>query len=242
MAPRALARRKSASPPLRKYDRRLGEILRHATEVFCEKGFAAASIRDISRASGTSLAGLYYYFKSKDHLLFLIQQEAFSTLTTSLEEKLAGVSGPEQAIRTFIENHVEQFVGNPKQAQVLSHESDTLKGPYQAEIAALKKKYYRQCLTIVEQLKSTRQLQGINSRLAVLSLFGMMNWIYTWYNPSVDGDWKEIAGQMSSIFLQGVLGTFPAGEVAGDGIRKPAPQRKQNVLPASREKPASPAP
>ncbi len=225
MALRSLARPKSASSPDSKFDRRLGEILHHATQVFCEKGFAAASIRDISRASGTSLAGLYYYFKSKDHLLFLIQEQAFSTLIQRLEDRLAAVSDPEQAIRTFIENHLELFVGNPKQQQVLSHESDTLKGPLQTEITSLKRKYYRQCLTLVEQLKTARQLENLNSRLAVLSLFGMMNWIYTWYNPVVDGDWKEIAGQMSSIFLNGVLGGFGEAIAAG-GNRKSAPQRK----------------
>ena len=203
-------REKAPPTPVRNYDRRLSEILRCATEVFCDKGFAAASIRDISRASGSSLAGLYYYFKSKDHLLFLIQQEAFSSLLAALEKKLAGARDPEQALRTFIENHLEHFVGNPKQAQVLSHESDTLKGPYQEEITALKRKYYRECLSLVEQLQQTRplrgQLRGMNSRLAVLSLFGMMNWIYTWYNPAVDGNWKGIADHMATIFLNGVLG------------------------------------
>ena len=202
------ARPRASRPETSRYNRRLGEILRQATEVFCEKGFTAASIRDISRASGTSLAGLYYYFESKDHLLFLVQREAFSTLNTGLESKLQGVSDPEQAIHIFISNHLEHFVANRKQAQVLSHESDTLKGPYQTEIAALKRQYYRRCLALVEQLQRERRLARMNSRLAVLSLFGMMNWIYTWYNPAVDGDWKEMAYQMTSLFLKGALGGF----------------------------------
>ncbi|MBI2817696.1 MAG: TetR/AcrR family transcriptional regulator [Acidobacteria bacterium] len=212
----------SSAPQDSKYDRKLHEILHHATQVFCEKGFAAASIRDISRASGTSLAGLYYYFKSKDHLLFIIQQQAFTTLIQRLETRLSTVAEPEEAIRAFIENHMEHFVGDPKQAQVLSHESDTLKGQYQLEITSLKRKYYRQCLTIVEQLKAARQLSRLNSRLAVLSLFGMMNWIYTWYNPIVDGDWKEISSQMSSIYLNGVLGGFESELTA-------APSKKTNT-------------
>ena len=198
----------TASPEPSRYDKRLREILQRATEVFCEKGFAAASIRDISRASGTSLAGLYYYFDSKDHLLFLVQQEAFSTLIAGLEGKLQGITDPEQAIRVFVSNHLEHFVANRKQAQVLSHESDTLKEPYQREIATLKRQYYRRCLALVEQLQQKRRLPRMNPRLAVLSLFGMMNWIYTWYNPAVDGDWKEMAHQMTSIFLQGVIGGF----------------------------------
>ena len=195
----------SIAPTDTKFDRKLAEILRHATAVFCEKGFAAASIRDISKASGTSLAGLYYYFESKDHLLYLIQKRAFSSLMAGLEERLSSAKTPEESIHVIVENAMHHFVGNPKEAKVLSHESDMLAGPYQAEIALLKRKYYRQCLEVMDRFKSERRLDNLNSRLAVLSLFGMMNWIYTWYNPSVDGDWQEIADQMSSIFLNGVL-------------------------------------
>ena len=211
-APRSRVRDSSRPPAGRpetsRYDQRLGEILQQATEVFCEKGFAAASVRDISRASGTSLAGLYYYFKSKDHLLFLIQRDAFTTLLTGLENKLEGVADPEEAIRVFIANHLAHFVTHRQQAQVLTHESETLQGDYQAAITTLKRNYYRKCLALVEQVQKERGLRRMNCRLAVLSLFGMMNWIYTWYNSSVDGDWPEIAEQMTSLFLRGTLGGF----------------------------------
>ncbi len=40
--------------------------------------------------------------------------------------------------------------------------------------------------------------------MAVLSLFGMMNWIYTWYNPRVDAGAEELSGEMGDIFLRGI--------------------------------------
>jgi tetracycline repressor-like protein len=43
-----------------------------------------------------------------------------------------------------------------------------------------------------------------SSRTAVLSLFGMMNWIYTWYRPRVDGDAQELAEQMGDYLLLGL--------------------------------------
>ena len=48
-----------------RFDRRLAEILDYATEIFSDKGYECASMRDLSRLSGISLAGLYYYFESK---------------------------------------------------------------------------------------------------------------------------------------------------------------------------------
>jgi hypothetical protein len=43
--------------------------------------------------------------------------------------------------------------------------------------------------------------------MAVLSLFGMMNWIYTWYNPRIDADAEGLSRGMGDIFLQGISGT-----------------------------------
>jgi len=36
---------------------------------FGRKGYEGASMRDLSRATGMSLAGLYHYFESKERLL-----------------------------------------------------------------------------------------------------------------------------------------------------------------------------
>jgi hypothetical protein len=33
----------------------------------------------------------------------------------------------------------------------------------------------------------------------------MINWIYTWHNPRVDLDAGTMAGEMSNLFLRGVL-------------------------------------
>ena len=45
-----------AQGPDTRFDRRFWEILDYATEVFAEKGYEGASMRDLSRLSGMSLA------------------------------------------------------------------------------------------------------------------------------------------------------------------------------------------
>jgi hypothetical protein len=86
---------------------------------------------------------------------------------------------------------------------VLSHEDQTLKNGYGQEIAAIKREYYRICLELLEELKRAKRLQ-FPSRIAVLSLFGMMNWFYTWHNPRVDADAEALSRQMGDIFLRGI--------------------------------------
>ncbi|MFY9741569.1 MAG: TetR/AcrR family transcriptional regulator [Candidatus Sulfotelmatobacter sp.] len=202
---RVSARRRSAArAPVTRFERRLSEILTHATDVFCEKGYEGASMRDLSRASGMSLAGLYYYFQSKERLLFLIQKHTFTTIVDRLKTRLANVSDPEQRIRIFILNHLEYFLANQAAMKVLSHEDDALRNGFASEVAAIKREYYRICVGLLDELKREQGLQ-FSTRIAVLSLFGMMNWIYTWHNPRVDADAEELARAMSDMFLRGVM-------------------------------------
>lgn len=160
-------------------------------------------MRDLSRATGMSLAGLYYYFESKERLLFLIQKHTFTTIVHRLKARLEGVDDPEQKIRIFVLNHLEYFLDNPESMKVLSHEAEALKNGFAAELAAIKRQYYRSCVGLLEEVKRSRGLQ-FSPRIAVLSLFGMMNWIYTWHNPRVDANAEQIACEMSDIFLRGI--------------------------------------
>ena len=120
-------RHRAATAPVTRYDRRLAEILTHATEVFCKKGYEGASMRDLSRESGMSLAGLYYYFESKERLLYLIQKHTFTTIVQRLKTRLEGVTDPEERIRIFILNHLEYFLASQAAMKVLSHEAEALK-------------------------------------------------------------------------------------------------------------------
>jgi AcrR family transcriptional regulator len=215
--------------PDSRFDRRLGEVLEHATAVFYEKGYEGASMRDLSRESGMSLAGLYYYFENKENLLHMIQRHTFRTVIERLKERLQDVSDPEDRMRIFIANHLEYFLQNMKAMKVLSHEADVLSNECEQDIVAIKREYYRICLTTLQELKRERGVQSTPSggtdgkssrgakastedRTQVLSLFGMMNWIYTWHNSRTDGDAVELARTMGDLFLQGVLGPKNSGQ------------------------------
>jgi AcrR family transcriptional regulator len=186
------------------FDRKLAHILRHAAQVFSDKGYEGASIRDISRAARVSLSGLYYYFESKQKILYLIQLYTFTEIVRRLEQRLAGAPDPGERVRLLVRNHLDYFLRHPVEMKVLSHEAEVLEGSYRREIAAIKKRYYSLALQIFEDLRRSGRVRRVNPRVAVLSLFGMMNWIYTWHNPKVDPSADTIADAMAGIFLEGV--------------------------------------
>src|SRR5436309_253010 len=196
--------RKAQELPDTRFDRRLADVLAHASRIFWEKGYEGASMRDLSRAAGMSLAGLYHYFESKEDLLYLIQKHTFRTIIERLQERLKESKDAEERVHIFIENHLEYFLANKEAMKVLTHEDETLKNGRGAEIRAIKREYYKICLDMLEDLRREKGLQ-FSGRLAVLGLFGMINWIYTWHNPRVDLDAGAMAEEMSSLFLRGVL-------------------------------------
>lgn len=220
------------SPPApdSRFDRRLAEILDFATEIFADKGYEGASMRDLSRLSGISLAGLYYYFESKEKLLYFIQHHTFTTIIERLRARLAASNDPEERIRIFVRNHVDYAVARPKAMKVLSHEDDVLKNGYGAELATIKREYYRICVGLVNDLAKAEGLNqvrsqaaasaGIGTRTAVMGLFGMINWLYTWYNPRVDPDAGTLAREISDVFLRGMRGACAAAnKLQSDGNR-----------------------
>jgi len=206
------------------YDAKLESILRTAAQIFAEKGYHQASIRDIARATRVSLSGLYYYFQSKEELLFLIQDHAFGTLLQNLERLLEGVDDPHGRVRLLIENHLRFFVNNMAEMKVLSHEAESLSGDYRARVNAKKRRLTEIATAILAELRPEGEL---DVRVSTFALFGMMNWLYNWYRPERDLPVEQLAEQMSRLFLGGYLqksgGELPAGaREAAPGESRPS--------------------
>ncbi len=130
-------------------------------------------------------------------------RHTFNTIVKQLRRKLDSAINPEERIRVLIFNHLEYFLANQKAMKVLSHEDEVLKNGFGVEVRSLKREYYRICLAVLDDFRRADRLT-FSPRVAVMSLFGMMNWIYTWYNSRVDGDAAKLAGEMGDIFLRGI--------------------------------------
>jgi AcrR family transcriptional regulator len=189
-----------------KYDQKLVHVLKTSAAIFAEKGYHSTSIRDIARATKMSLSGLYYYFKSKDELLFLIQDYCFSTVIDDCRRLLAGVDDPVHRLKLLIENHLNYFVNNMNEMKVLSHEATSIGGDFFKKVNSKKRQYVDLAMELIEEIARKYRVKGIDIRVATFSLFGMMNWIYNWYNPRKDVDVAGLSQNITRLFLSGFLG------------------------------------
>jgi TetR/AcrR family transcriptional regulator, cholesterol catabolism regulator len=194
------------SPDLSRYDQKLEHILRTSARIFAAKSYHSTSMRDISRATGVSLAGLYHYCKSKEELLFLIQDHCFGCVLARLEERIKGIEDPFEKLRTFIDNHLSFFAANMAEMKVLSHEAESLAGDLHKHVSTKKERYARLARKILREIQEERRTKSqIDLTVATYALFGMMNWIYTWYDSSGKLSVNQLVDNMTKLFLQGFL-------------------------------------
>jgi len=192
-------------PATRHYDEKLQKILKTAAKIFADKGFHKTSVRDISRATRMSLAGLYYYFRTKEELLYLIQERCFVTLLQRWEQAATAETDVRTRIRVFAENHLSFFLHNMHEMKVMAHEDESLTGEFNEKILVLKRRYVKVIMDLIAELRERRDAKGIDLRVATFSLFGMMNWIYTWYQPKRDLPLRQLSEQMLRIYFFGLL-------------------------------------
>ncbi len=204
-----------------RYDQKLEFILRTAARIFAEKSYHSTTMRDISRATKVSLAGLYHYCKSKEELLFLIQDNCFGRVLERLEERLCEVEDPVPKLGIFIENHLSFFAANMAEMKVLSHEAESLRGDLHEHVSSRKDKYTKLARNILLEVQETREnKQQVDLTVATYALFGMMNWIYNWYDPQGQLKVADLATNVLQLFLHGFL-SRGTGESLPGVVQKP---------------------
>jgi TetR/AcrR family transcriptional regulator, cholesterol catabolism regulator len=207
-----------------RFDERLETILRASTVLFAREGYHQASMREIARAAGVSLAGVYHYCDSKERLLFLIQFRAFSALLTEVKAALLGVQDPIEQLRTLIHTHVHYVAQNMPSLKVCTHELEALTGEGFQQVRLVRREYYELARGIIGRILEERQGSPLDVRIATMSLFGMLNWLYRWYDPNRERSPSSLATQIFNQFLPGLLcselaAAWRGGRTAGAGGR-----------------------
>ena len=194
-------------------DQKLEVLLSSAAREFALRGYDRTSMRDLARASGVSLAGVYYYVQSKEELLFLIQSRNFEAVIAGMRKSLAGVTDPVERLQRFIDNHLDYFATHMAEMKVLSREADALDGDFLQQVNDMKRQYTRALMDVLADIERSHGPAHANRRVAAYSLFGMMNWIYTWYDPLGDVGIELLSQNICRLFLGGYVG-LPVNDTA----------------------------
>lgn len=208
-------------------------ILDAAARAIAVHGYHGMSMRELARAAGMSLSNLYNYFASKEEILHALQKEAFEVLVGSAEAALAeldaAAGGPDARLYVFISHHVRYVAERPEVMRVLVHEAASLPPARRRSVRRLKERYFRIARGIVAEIVAGGCGRAVSLAAAgadgvrdateldriTYNLFGMLNWIYGWYDPAQHGSPTELARSIHRTALCGIVGQCPYQQDGG---------------------------
>jgi AcrR family transcriptional regulator len=200
-----------------RYDR----ILDAACGVIARRGFHQASTREIARAAGLSLAGLYHYVGEKDELLFLVLDRALDRLLAELDRSLAEARSPETRLLSLLRTHLDFGLRYPHALRVINRDHEVLAEPRRSEIAAKRQQYLARGLAVLRELDPHRRSDA-ELLSATNLLLGMLNGIATRPFLRTDEDARALAAEVGALFLYGFLEQTAAAEPHRVALRRPA--------------------
>lgn len=187
--------------------KKLDRLLMKTAALIAKNGFDAMTMRDLSTALDMSLAGLYHYFASKEDLLFQLQYRTFASLLETQQVIAEEPGTPEERLARLLTGHLQFYSLHTNELKACTFEMESL-GPKPYRIVEeIRRRYYRLMTAAVAQVidgpsagaRETRQ-----SRHAALFIFGMLNWIFMWYEPSRHGTVEQVGQEMRDLVLNGL--------------------------------------
>ncbi|MBW1800479.1 MAG: TetR family transcriptional regulator [Deltaproteobacteria bacterium] len=176
-----------------------------ANKLFSEKGFENTTTRDLAEAAGISNAALYYYFQSKEDLLYRIIHETISTGLSKIKEIEQSENSPKEKLFFYIEAFTKYYTIYPDRMKLLGQVQNSLTPTHNALLDDLRREYVKILVRILKDLKKQGQISDIDTTICAFAFFGMVAWTYRWYNPKGKVKIDALVKIITKIFTQGIF-------------------------------------
>lgn len=176
-------------------------IIAEAETLFNRQGFDGASMRDIASAAEMQPASVYYYFASKEELLWAVWEKGGIELLERVKNAIAGKKDPWDRMETACIAHTTGLLDWRRANQALFvmppwHYPESIK----ARVIALRDEYETIFIGLIDELPLRK---GVDRRYLRLSLIGALSWSLFWFKKERDTP-SAIAKQILSMLRAGV--------------------------------------
>jgi TetR/AcrR family transcriptional regulator, cholesterol catabolism regulator len=194
------------------------EILGIAAQVFLEKGYEAATVREIaSRAGLLNQGSLYYYIESKEDLLLALIERAYVRAVAALEEgaDVAGSDAPTR-LSAFIVRWIDRMVLGDNPAAVVEREFRSIDPRRLASFRPMREACNAFVRGLIDQGVSEGHFDGgLDPNVAVQNIYFLLNNTHRWYRPTGRLTYDQMIEWYQTFVLRG-LGYAPA-DTSGRG-------------------------
>src|SRR2546425_7154057 len=174
-------------------NRRIGQVLESATRLFTEKGYEAASVRDLAAELEIRPSSLYHHFPGKQHILFAICLGMQKDFNAEVMPELNADRPPDQAIASAVRRHV--VFGHRRKGEVLVNirERRSLPPEQLAQVNGLRREYRDTMARVIEDGCERGLFWVGDPKLAAMAIVDMINGLPQWFKPRDEEDVERVA-------------------------------------------------
>ncbi|HJV44839.1 MAG TPA: TetR/AcrR family transcriptional regulator [Bacillota bacterium] len=181
-------------------------IVETALQLFEVHGYHKVTVDQIVKESGTSKGGFYHNFKSKDELLYIIHDDFISYVLEKAQEAYQNCHTPTERLYAIIKSFVMMIDLYRSNVTVFYQESLNLAPEYFRVIEGKRDQYKEMMFQVVQDgVKCGEFRPELPVPIISMAIFGMINWVYKWYQQTGRYSIEEIADIYADLILHSTL-------------------------------------
>jgi TetR/AcrR family transcriptional regulator, cholesterol catabolism regulator len=184
---------------------RAQEIYLLAAQLFVEKGVESTSLSDIANALNITKAGLYYYFESKQELVYRIVELGLDNVKNEVLDPARKIEDAEERLKFIIFNHARLAAEGNHAVIIVSHEMNSLSFTQREAIVKRRREYFEFVRDTLVEIQSDAKLNDVDMTTATFTLFGMILWLSRWYRPNGKLSVEKVCQDVCAMALKGLL-------------------------------------
>jgi len=179
------------------------EILRSAAAAFRRRGYHGASVDEIARALHMTKGNLYYYFKSKEEILYFCHDYSLDILLDLLRRSEEEGGAPERRLRALIEAFVHMII-DELHGTALTMDLQALSPRRLRRVIAKRDRFDRGIRRVLRKGMQTGAFARGDPKLLTFAILGAVNWITRWFDPRGPARSDEIARAFADYLVAGL--------------------------------------
>lgn len=180
------------------------EILKAAAAAFKRLGYHGATLEEIATALHMKKGNLYYYFKSKEDILFACHQYSVERLLDVLDRVERSEMTPDRKLRELLVSFVHTTLDD-LHGTALFLDIKVL-GTRRLKLAITKRDLFDQGMRrVIQQGVDWGTFDpGVDPKLLSFAMLGAVNWIPRWFSPDGPSNSQQIADRFADYLIAGL--------------------------------------
>jgi len=179
-------------------------IIVQAAKLFKEKGYKAASMRELATALGVEAASLYNHIQSKNDLLNAICMNVANRYTSHIDNIENEQSTAIHKFEKLLRFHVKEMLVSYEEVYVTDHDWRNMEEPYLSEYREMRRNYRKRFAAIIQEGIDKKEIKPIDANTIVMISINAIAAVDQWHRIVHKVNSKDLEDNIVTILVDGI--------------------------------------